>query len=304
MSTAVGVTLVLLAALMVVITAYLVAWASAARTVVSAGVVLFLLSMMVAMLAGAFLYYLHPSDSSLVEGLWLASGVMSASVIPLFYLILADVQKGLAAKKGGYASPLTRRRAFALSVLSLALFNEFLMGWTFQLAYGGSAAPTAGQWTAALSYGVDSPWFLFPMAAEMALTTYLLRGHLPREVYSIFALEAAMMVFSPPALSLGGWVPLSLVVGSALMFAVFAIPMGRLYRGHPLGPSLGTYLVALLPIFGLMMVGLVVWIITGDGAPFAISVLLQMGVYFYAVIFSECFEPEKGSSGAARPASA
>ncbi|MGD0250580.1 MAG: hypothetical protein ABSB97_06830, partial [Thermoplasmata archaeon] len=65
-----------LAAGMAVATAYLVAWAAEARTPLRASTVVFLLLMMVAMVAGAAVYYANPSTPALIEGFWVASGLM------------------------------------------------------------------------------------------------------------------------------------------------------------------------------------------------------------------------------------
>lgn len=292
----------LLAAGMAWVTAALVRWAHQARTVTSAGVVLFLFGMMVAMLAGALLYYLHPGNASLVEGLWVASAAMSLSVFPLFLLFLQDLRRRMASGELQPPTPLRGRQAFALSVVTLALFNEFLMGWTFQLASSGPAAPPWGAWGSALAYGVNSPWFLFPMALEMALTAYLLRRELPRQLMFVLVTQAAMMAFSPPALSFPGWVPVSVVANGALMFVVFAYPMERIYHRHALVPHLPQYLLALLPIFGAMLAGLVLWVVEGNGALFALSVLVQMAAYFEVVIFADRFSSlEDRTSGAAVP---
>src|ERR1700674_2754067 len=87
------VALVPTAAAMVVLTAFLVRWASEARTAVRASAVIFLLAMMLAMFAGAWIYFVAPSTSSLVVALWVAALLMSISVFPLVRAVLADVQR-------------------------------------------------------------------------------------------------------------------------------------------------------------------------------------------------------------------
>ncbi|HXQ48715.1 MAG TPA: hypothetical protein VN842_02910, partial [Thermoplasmata archaeon] len=67
----------LIASGMVAVTAVLIKWAATTRSILRAGVVLFLLLMMVGMLLGALAYYLRPGESGLIAGLWIASAVMS-----------------------------------------------------------------------------------------------------------------------------------------------------------------------------------------------------------------------------------
>lgn len=278
-----------IAGLMAIVTAYLLKWAAEARTTTAAAVVLFLLVMMVAMLGGALLYYLNPGNGSLVDGLWFASAAMSLSVFPVFAIFLKEANRRFEQKDAYVPTPLHREHLFAFSVLGLVVLNEVLMGWTFQLAYGSASAPALGNWSAALTYAVDSPWFLFPMALEMGLSAHLLRGALPVDVRAVFASQAAMMAFSPPALSGWTWLVASVVAGSGLMFAVFVVPMERIYHSRGLAPHLIPYLLVLLPVFGLMLAGVGVWVLYGTGWLFAVSVLTQMTVYFHALILSDQF---------------
>lgn len=284
----------LLAVAMAAITAGLIRWAFQARQATSAAVVLFLLVMMVAMLGGALVYYLHPSTSSLVAGLWLASAAMSLSVLPVFWVFLHDAHRRLELGDAYEPTPLRHRQGFALAVLLVVLVNEVLMGWTFQLASSGPAAPPLGEWGAALAYGVNSPWFLLPMALEMGLSGYLLRDSLSRSVLGVFELQAGMMAFAPPLSTNDLWVGLSVIVGSALMFGVYAFPMADIYRRRSFPRALSVYLMVLLPVFGAMLAGVVLWVVKGAGWLFAVSVLAQMALYFDAVILSDLFRQDPG----------
>lgn len=294
--------LVSLAGLMAVITAGLVKWASEARTATSAVVVLFLLGMMIAMLAGALFYFLSPSQSRLVVGLWLASGTMSVLVFPVLAVFLREARERLAEGASHRPKPLQRRQLFAVTILGLVVLNEFLMGWTFQLAAATLRPADAASWGQLLALGVNSPWFLFPMAVEMALTTYLLRALLPTQAMAVFGVQAAMMVFSPPAFSFAGWVVVSVTVGSGLMFGVFAYPVLLIYRRAELSLAFVRYLIVLLPIFGLMLAGTIVWVLYAIGWPFALSVLLQMAAFFDVIVLSDRFVASTGGPPTARPA--
>ncbi|HEV2231350.1 MAG TPA: hypothetical protein VGS18_04130, partial [Thermoplasmata archaeon] len=157
--------LALLAAAMAASTAWLLRWASEARGPIAAGTIVFLLVMMAAMLLGALVYLLSPGRLGLVEGLWISAAVMSASVFPLFLLILRAARAASGPAGGPPGSPPLERPPpiVVASLIGLVLVNELLMGWTFSLAADtpiGTGGPIA-----ILVGSVDSPWFLFTMAA-------------------------------------------------------------------------------------------------------------------------------------------
>lgn len=287
-----------LAAGMAVSIAYLVKWASEVRTPLRAGAVVFLLLMMVGMLAGAALYFVHPSLATFVEGIWVASAVMSLSVVVVFLSFLREVQSEPAREQPSEPA-YDVRWLFVGSVVALVLANELLMGWTFEAAAGQSPA-VSGAGLAALGSvfvaSVNSPWFLFTMSAEMALTAYFLRGRLSQPVFVVLTSQSLIMLFSAPALGSADWTSVSIYVSSAAMIGLFVYLMEYLYHHHQIGAGFSTYLLELLAIYGLMMAGLFFWLYYGNGSAFALSVVLEMVVFFVAVI-----RPEKLSETVAKP---
>ncbi|MGA8710697.1 MAG: hypothetical protein WB786_05650 [Thermoplasmata archaeon] len=287
-----------LAAGMAVSIAYLVKWASEARTPLRSGAVVFLLLMMVAMLLGAAIYFVQPSVASFVEGIWVASALMSVSVVIVFLAFLKELQTSgkptAGAMPSSWAGP-----GFVASVIALVLANELLMGWTFQAAAG--TAPALGG-AGALGLGsllvasVNSPWFLFTMSAEMILTATLLRDRLPLPIFVVLASQSLIMLFSPPALNWAPWTALSIYVSSAAMIVLFVYLMEHLYHHHQLGVGFSNYLIELLAVYGLMMAGLFFWLYYGDGTAFAVSIGLEMVVFFGAVV-----RPERLSAELAQP---
>jgi polyferredoxin len=278
-----------IAAGMAAATAFLVKWAAEARTPLRASTVVFLLLMMVGMVGGAAVYYLRPGTSSLVGGLWLASAVMSLSVVAIFFGFLREVQGRSANGEAAPSPALAHPRTFVGSVILLVVTNELLMGWTFQTAAGQAVG---GGWSLSglvpwLVGSVDSPWFLFTMSGEMVLTSVLLRDRLPRAVQFILVAQSVIMLLSPPALPFGEWVTASSYLASAMMIALFIFFMEYLYRRPQLTRGLSRYLVRLLAIYALMMAGLFLWIYYGDGTVFAVSILIEMVVFFDAVIRPE-----------------
>jgi polyferredoxin len=296
--------LVPIAAAMAATTAYLLRWAAEARGPLRASVVVFLLLMMVAMVAGAALYFSHPGTDSLVGGLWLASGLMSVSVVIVFLGFLREV--GLRLSGGAEAPPprLARPGLFVGAVVALVVADELLMGWTFQIASGGLGS---GGWSWAglpslAASAVNSPWFLFTMSGEMLLTTFLLRDRLSRPVQVVLVAQSVIMLLSPPALSFPLWVSVAGLAASAAMIVLFVYLMEHLYRQRQLSAGFARYLVLLLGVYGLMMAGLFLWVYYGTGLVFALSVLLEMVVFFDVIVRPEALAGDPGRPWTERPA--
>jgi polyferredoxin len=275
------------ALLMAVVTAYLIRWAADARAVPRAAVTVFLLVMMAAMLGGAAIYFIAPSRTSLVEGLWVSAAVMSISVFPLFAILLRHAARLVP----GASAPEFRRSGWFLgTVAALVLGNELLMGWTFSMAAGASFGPASGgDLLAGLATVVSSSWFLFTMSAEMALSAFLLRDRFDRPLLYVFGAQASIMFLSPTALASSTWVWWSLVLGSGGMILLFVYVMEFIYRHREFNGAFATYLVRLIGLYGLMMAGLFVWLYYGNFDLFALSIVLEMVLYLEAIVSSEAF---------------
>jgi polyferredoxin len=288
--------LVPLAAGMVAATAGLIKWASSARTALRASVVVFLLIMMVSMLVGAVIYYVHPGATSLVEGFWVASALMSVSVVTVFVSFLGESRARLAGGENYQSPPLRRTSAFVATIVGLVLGNELLMGWTFAAAAGTPLAATGSGlagFASLLTGVVNSPWFLFTMSGEMALSAFVLRERLPAPLFVVAMFQAAIMFLSPPALAVAGWSLVSVSASSALMIALFVYVMEYIYRHRELPWGFATYLVLLLAVYAAMMAGIFLWQYYGNGGLFAVSVAAEMVLFYEAVV-----RPERS---AARP---
>ncbi|MGC2034581.1 MAG: hypothetical protein WA761_03940 [Thermoplasmata archaeon] len=286
-----------IAAGMTYVTAVLIKWAAEARSPVRAWVVVFLMIMMAAMLAGALIYLRSPGPGSLVEALWISGALMSISVFPLFVAFLREAQRQLDAGDGYVPSVLQHQTGFVAAVIGLVLLNELLMGWTFSTAAGDTLPALSGA-SGVLPFLVGlvtSRWFLFTMSAEMMLTAILLGDRIQKGLLVILVLQSAIMALSPPALPFPVWITTSSYLASALMIGLFVYLMEYLYRRREIGDALSTYMVRLLGVYSLMMAGLFVWLIYGSVGLFAASVVLEMVIFFEAVIV-----PERFRSGALR----
>jgi hypothetical protein len=303
-SVAVVLVLAALASAMAVSTAVFVRWAAGSRTALRASIVVFLLLMMVGMLAGALVYELWPSRQSAVAGLWLASVVMSASVVVVF---VAFVQEARRLATGEPPSPSRWLRALAPAVVVLVLASETLMGWTFGVAAG--SVPRFADGTVAgeiAQFGriVVSPWFTFPMVIEMALSLAWLRRGLEGPLVRLLALQPIVMLCSPPSLPGLGWVVGTGVGSSAAMAAALAYLLFLAHRGVALSRRLRTYVGGLLLAFVLMGVGLAVWALGGGLAVFSAAVVAQMTVYLAAVLTAGPFPSAVAGREVAAAASA
>ncbi len=278
------------AAAMAAITAYLIAWAAEARTRVAAAVIAFLLAMMVAMLVGALLYYLDPGPARLVEGLWVAGAIMSVSVFPLFFVVQREAQLQIASGGSYVPSRLLHLPPYVALVIGLVLVNELLMGWVFALAAGQLLPPAGADPVPLLTSIVATPWFLFTMSAEMALTAYWLRGRVGPALFALLAAQAGIMLLSPPALADGTWAWTSLLAGSALMIALFVGLMELTYQRRELNSAFARYVVRLLVVYGGMMAGLYLWIVDRDLRLFALAVAVEMVLFFDVVLRPEPFQ--------------
>jgi hypothetical protein len=282
-----------LAISMALVTAILVKWAAEARTPLKAAVVVFLLAMMVGMIGGAAIYFLHPGGTGLVEGFWAASAVMSVSVVAVFLAFLDEARLRLASGTDYTPPPLRAKRAFTAAVIGLVLVNELLMGWTFTLAAGGTMGGlgAGGSGLASLLAAVVvSPWFLFTMSAEMAVTTYLLRARISPALYRVLLVQSLIMFLSPTAIAVGGWVALTIYASSAAMIGLIVYLMEFIYRHRQLEPAFSHYVVALLGVFSVMMLGQFVWLyFDGWSDVFALSIIAEMVLFFAAVVRAERF---------------
>jgi polyferredoxin len=293
-----------IAAGMAATTAYLLRWAAEARTPLRASTVVFLLLMMVAMVAGAAVYYARPSSASLVEGFWVASALMSVSVVQVFAGFLEEVRLRASGGPSPANPALRHTRTFAGAVIALVLVNELLMGWTFQAAAGQPIAVSGAgldSLAGTLALAVNSPWFLFTMSAEMLLTAWFLRARLPRPAVIVLVTQSVIMLLSPPALPFATWVNLSVYLASALMIGLFVYVMEYLYRHPELPRSFASYLVRLLGVYAVMMAGLYLWFVGGNPYGFALSVVLEMLLFFDLIVRPERLDAADRIAWHARP---
>ena len=290
--------LAVVAAAMAVATAFLIHLVVDARSRAQAWSGLFLLAMMGEMWVAAVVYLRAPSSSSLIAGLSVSGVLMVVSLVPLVYAVGRSRRDRTGATAIG-PGPVPLGLASGLGLAALVLVNEFLMSWGLLVATGGLSSSAGG--LTGFSSVVNSPWFLFTMAGEMFLSAVLLRRRLPRAVFAFLTVQSAIMLFSPTALGGATWPPVAVAVSSALMIGLFVYLFEYLYRHRQFSRAFGSYLVALVAVYGLMMAGLFVWQYFGDGTAFAVSIVLEMVVVYLALARPNGFSAEPGTPWQLRP---
>ncbi|HKV90403.1 MAG TPA: hypothetical protein VJQ43_04295 [Thermoplasmata archaeon] len=265
---------------MALATAGIVKLVASARTRAQLWIALFLLAMMAEMWVGAAVYVQSPRTSTLVEALALSGALMAASVAGVFALIARyNPSPGPAEDR-----PIVETsRAAWIVAAALVLGGEGLMAGVFVTATGGAPPDSLG-WAGQVASVLLSPWFVLPMAVEMAAATVLLWERLSRPLRVLLPLQAAAMALTPTVSSLPVGVTATVVGGSVVMVALIVYVMEHIYRHRELPSALGRYLLGLLGAYALMMVGLLLWLVYGSPVALAAGIVAEMVVYFGAVL--------------------
>jgi len=272
-----------LAAGMATLTAVVVRWAAFTTTPFRASVVQFVLVMMAGMFTGVLVYFAIRGTAGIVAGLWVAGALMSGAVV----LAALSFAREHLSTQGETIVPgkLAHRPRFVASVIGLVLANEFLMGWSFSLLSAelpvgiGANGDRLG---VILAGAVVSPWFVFPMALEMALTLRWLLGILPAPMRRYLLIQPLAMVCSPPTIAALPWAVATAAGASAVMAGAVAFLLLSLFRGEELPPRVFSFAWRLIATFGVMAAGLYAWVVYGNPELFALSLVLQMVLFLHA----------------------
>ncbi len=268
---------------MAAVTAWLVKRASRAVTLYDGSVMLFLLAMMVSMFVSAVFYIYAPNITTLFV-LFAANMIsMSILLIPIVASLMYGGKKLEEFGAGGF----TLLGVFQVAAVALVVSAEVFMGWAFALASGGILPSGGGAGIYSDLVGsISSYWFVFTMAGEMAITVYLLRDRLQKAVWTVVGAQVLIMLFSPTAISSSEWARYSTYLGSAVMIVLFIYVFEFLFKNRSLDRRTSDYIVLIMLAYGMMMAGIFVWLLFGTEVVFALSLLVEMVVYFSAVIRS------------------
>jgi hypothetical protein len=202
-----------IAALMALLTAWLLKRGSMVKTLTDAGIVLFLMAMMASMFLSAVIYQYFPSFVTLFELVALNMVSMSIGLIPILAALFRGDGPLDETRKGSSIS--SKSMVFA-AIIVLAMLSEAFMGWTFAIVTGVVSTSTQSIFSSLVD-SMSSYWFIFTMAAEMAVTLYLVGRRFPRSFRWLVAVQAAIMVLSPTAISNSSWAYWTLWGNSAVI---------------------------------------------------------------------------------------
>jgi polyferredoxin len=269
----------LVAGAMATFTAWLLKKGATMKTLNDAIVLLFLLSMMAGMFISSVVYLYFASFLTLVLLVIVNMVAMSVFLIPvLMVMISGDRPLGQVLTSG----PVSARSLLSASVVVLVVLSEVFMGWTFAILTG--AASTSSGALASLVGSMGTYWFIFTMASEMAVTLVLVGRRFPGAFRWLVAIQAAIMVLSPTAISDTSWAYWALWGNSAVMVLAIIFIFEYLYKNREVTAGALNYIVRLLGAYALMMAGLFVWLLYGDLTLFVVSIVAEMVIYFGIVL--------------------
>ena len=260
---------------MAVYTAWLVKKGSEIKTFGEAKIVLFLLSMMAEMFIIAVIYLYFPTFA-----------LAFISMIVMFVTLLAVLTLPEPDDLDVTIAGIIRVRSLIIAlIIVLVTLSELFMGWTFALIAGAVSTAVGLQGIfATVTQSASSFWFIFMMSAEMAITFFFIKKRLPRAFRWIIASQIIVMILSPTAIANSFWANLSLVAGSAVMIFLFIYIFEFMYKNRSINSGILNYLLSLMFAYALMMVGQFIWLLKGDASIFALSIIVEMGVYFVIVL--------------------
>jgi len=283
-------------ATMAIFTAWLVKKGSEIKTLMDAGIVVFLLSMMATIFVSTVVYIYTQASVTLLELVTLNLAVGGVSAFAILFATHKGNDSLLKNKVGNIKLLLTA------SIIALVILSEIFMGWTFAIL-GGTVSISSGlQWVyLALIHSSSSFWFIFMMSAEMAITLFFIRDRLPKTLAGIMVSQTIIMILSPTAIDNSLWTNLSLAAGSAVMIFLFIYVFEFLYKNRTTSSGILNYLLLLMLAYVLMMAGQFIWLLTGDVAVFVLSIIVEMVVYFGIILDERKLVSSKPVSWQAKP---
>lgn len=259
----------LIAIPMVFLISYIIKWSVNIKNAAGLSILLFILSMMLAMFAGAAIYFTYRSLAALEEAAILNLLVMTGGLVGVFGVFLLG---------GSMRNSVSHLPIFREVTIALVFLNELFMGWTFYLLSGGSS-------TSAIVSVINSYWFTIPMGAEMLLTLSFLRDRVGSRVSPILLADGALMLSVPTALQAWGLGSAGVYAGSAFMTLLFIYLYDMLYKTRRIHRTLLAYIMALLAVYSLMMVAIYLWALYSTTTVMAISIVAEMLLFFQAIYF-------------------
>ncbi|BCU70340.1 hypothetical protein [Stygiolobus caldivivus] len=207
--------------------------------------VYFLLGMMISMFLSAIYYLYYPSSISIAIA-FLTNSIYMVSLLVPFFLNA----KRLASKEynGGHE----------IYVSTLAVVNEFLMGYAFNLAYLGKNYFENG--IDIFNYSIDSYWFFYPMMAEMLslyIINYMKNESVRRDLFPLIGIAT----FPPILLNETYWIYSTVIISLGLCFIGVISSKDKTIKIVYLALAIGTVLTFYTSLLYevLILVGMVMY---------------------------------------------
>jgi hypothetical protein len=290
------------ALLMVAFISWVLTKAVKAKSGIDSAIMLILLGMMVAMLAGPAWLYLTTLGFGISDVvIWEIAVFMAVGMMPISGLYVAQVIIRTEPDRSGpepFSFLVRHTSEVRTAYIVLLVLSELFMGWTFNLAaglIGLTAGYSAADVAKELEYSLTSYWFVFTMVGEMGFSLLALRKSLRSDLLKVLAIQAVVMFLTPTAVGSKVWETYTVYLEAAVMtgLVVFALRYlrTRTERDRPLLSYLGVFIIA----NAVMMVGFLVWLVDGDYLLLALSLIAETLVYFDAVLtgagLGETFRP-------------
>ncbi|MDA4131508.1 MAG: 4Fe-4S dicluster domain-containing protein [Thaumarchaeota archaeon] len=270
----------IIAGAMAAFTAWLLKRGSTMKTLTDAGIVLFLLVMMASMFASAVIYLYIPTFVTIFELVALNMISMSVGLIPILTALFRGDRQLEETRK---SSAISTKHLIIATIITLAIFSEIFMGWTFAILSGAASVSTQSVFSALVD-SMSTYWFIFTMASEMVVTLFLVGKNFPRTFRWLVGLQIAIMVLSPTAIASTEWSNFALAANSSVMILAIILMFEYIFRNRALTDGASRYLLRLMGAYGLMMAGLFVWVLYSDVTLFVLSIVAEMVIYFGIVL--------------------
>jgi hypothetical protein len=253
--------------------------------IISRAFVVYFLVMMASMTATGIVYIVNTALTGLEEGLIAGTAIMTVGVIVVLrhaYNHSSQVKISTIENRRSTRSKLVRS-----ILVSFILLNEFLMGWSFTLAYGSPKISTGSLFqvvASTLTSVTGSDWFLFTMVLEMLLTIYMLRDVFSKNFIGIVCLQSAAMFFVPTAINSPMWVALSETLEAVISIGLAILAYEYLIRNRQNYQAVKNYVLLLLLLYSAMIAGFLIWISEGNSILLLGSVIGEIVLYFNAIL--------------------
>jgi polyferredoxin len=264
----------LFTALMAIAMAYAIKSAKITSNIMEKFYVYLILGMMNSMLIGTLLYYIL--NLSIVRAVEISAILMMVEVIPFFFKFLSDLMREKEMEKSGFLFFYT---------MFLVILDELIMSVDFNLISSSSYLPfLLSTPFNALALAVSTYWFVFTMAFEMLITSFMLRNSLKKFVLIIFSVQSAVMLLMPTAIYNKFYSAFAVYFSGIVMTAFFIYMFEYLYRKQSLHKTEGKYVLQLLTAYTFMMAGVFIWQYTGNLYLISISMILDMVIYLNGLL--------------------